>query len=228
MTGAASAAPVRVALTRPEGANSELGARLGAAGFAVVECPLVAVEPVAGPAVRVEGYDWLALTSRTAVEHLFRRLEGPLPPVAVVGPGTAQALRERGVEPALVAGVSTQEGLVAALPRPPGRILFAGAENARDLLTRELGADFMPLYRTVPLRPRPFPASDVVVLASGTAARSFASLGVPLPCVSLGPTTSKAAREGGLHVVAEAETHDLNGLVAAVKLAGSRIASSRS
>jgi uroporphyrinogen-III synthase len=33
--------------------------------------------------------------------------------------------------------------------------------------------------------------------------------------VSIGPQTSDAAREAGLEVVAEAETHDLEGLVAA-------------
>ena len=67
--------------------------------------------------------------------------------------GTAEALREHGVEPDLVAAVSTQEGLAAELPRPAGRVLFAGAEDARDVLVRELGADFVALYRTVELRP---------------------------------------------------------------------------
>ncbi|MBD0291292.1 MAG: uroporphyrinogen-III synthase [Thermoleophilia bacterium] len=224
----ASGAGLRVALTRAAGSNDELAARLRAEGLEAVECPLVAVEAIPGPPIRADAYDWLALTSRNAVELLLRRLEGGLPPVAVVGPGTAQALRKHGFEPALVAQPSTQEGLLAALPRPAGRILFAGARGARDLLVRELGADFVPLYASVPVRPEAFPPSDLVALASGTAARSFASLAIPLPCVSLGPTTSRAARECGLDVLAEAETHDLDGLVAAVKLAGSRIASSPS
>ena len=52
------------------------------------------------------------------------------------------------------------------------------------------------------------------MLASGSAARAFASLGLRVPAVSIGPQTTAVAREVGLGVVAEAETHDLDGLVA--------------
>ena len=180
-----------------------------------------AVEGLDGPRIRAGEFDWLLLTSRNAVEALLARLEGALPRVAVVGRGTAEALRARGIEPDLVAVRSTQEGLAAALPRPAGRVLFAGAEDSRDVLARELGADFVALYRTVELRPESFPEADLVVLASASAARSFAALGLDLPCVSIGPVTSAEARRHGLRVVAEAGTHDREGLVSAVKLAAS-------
>jgi uroporphyrinogen III methyltransferase / synthase len=219
----------RVVLTRAAGSSDELAARLRQVGLEVAECPLIRIEPIPGVPLRVDGYDWLVLTSRNAVEALFERLDGPLPRVAVIGPGTAEALGARGIEPALVARRSTQEGLVEELPRPAGRVLFAGAEDARDVLVRELGADFVPLYRTVELRPQGFPAdADLVVLASPSAARSFAALSLDLPCVSIGPVTSEEARRLGIRVLAEAETHDLDGLAAAVKLAASSIASSRS
>jgi uroporphyrinogen-III synthase len=212
---------MRVVLTGTEGVAAPLAERLEREGFEVAACPLVAVEPLGGPPIPLAGYDWLLLTSRSGVEALAARLESPLPRVGVVGPGTAEALREHGIEPDLVAATSTQEGLAAELPRPVGRVLFAGAEDARGVLVRELGADFVPLYRTVELRPRRFPEADLVVLASASAARSFAALGLDLPCVSIGPVTSAAAREHGLPLVAEAETHDREGLVAAVKLAAS-------
>jgi uroporphyrinogen III methyltransferase/synthase len=212
---------MRVVLTGTEGVAAPLAQRLEREGFEVAACPLVAVEPLGGPPIRLAGYDWLLLTSRSGVETLAPRLEGPLPRVGVVGPGTAEALREHGIEPDVVAATSTQEGLAAELPRPAGRVLFAGAEDARGVLVRELGADFVPLYRTVELRPGRFPEADLVVLASASAARSFAALGLDLPCVSIGPVTSAAAREHGLPLVAEAETHDREGLVAAVKLAAS-------
>ena len=213
---------MRVALTRAAGGNAALAARLRAAGLEPVECPLVAVRPLPGGPIDVRRYDRLCLTSRHGVEALFARgFEGELPPVAVVGPGTAEALRAHGVEPEIVAEVSTQEGLAAALPRPAGRVLFAGAEGARDVLARELGADLVPLYRTVELRPERFPDGALVVLASASAARAFAALGHAAPVVSIGPVTSAAARELGLEVVAEAETHDLDGLAEAVRrLAG--------
>jgi uroporphyrinogen-III synthase len=211
---------VRVALTRAPGGNDQLAERLS--DLDVVECPLIAVERIDGPPLRLDGYDWLVLTSRHGVDALFDRLDGGLPKVAVVGPGTAEGLRAHGVGPDLVAEVSTQEGLVAAFPPEPGRVLFAGAEDARDVIVRELGADFVPLYRTVSLRPDPFPDADLVVLASASAAQAFAALGLDLPVVSIGPITSASACEARLDVVAEAETHDVDGLAQAVRLAASR------
>jgi uroporphyrinogen-III synthase len=59
------------------------------------------------------------------------------------------------------------------------------------------------------------------VLASASAARSFAALGLDLPVVSIGPVTSAEAVARGLRVVGEAATHDREGLAAAVKLAAS-------
>ena len=108
----------------------------------------------------------------------------------MIGPGTADALRERGIEPALVATVSTQEGLIAELPRQPGRVLFAGAEGARDTLVRVLDADFVPLYRAVELELDESPRGDLAVIASASAARALAASGASIPCVSIGPVTS--------------------------------------
>jgi uroporphyrinogen III methyltransferase / synthase len=216
---------VRIVVT---GTDPRLGERLRAESFEVVECPLIRIEPLDGPPVRAGHYDWLVLTSRHGVEHLLRRVEGPLPRVAVVGPGTAEALRAHGLEPDLVARRSTQEGLVEELPRPTGRVLFAGAEDARSLLVRELEADFVPLYRTVGLKPDAFPDADLVVIASASAAKALAETGARIPCVSIGPVTSAEAELQGLEIAGEAETHDQEGLVRAVKLAASRAGSSPS
>jgi uroporphyrinogen-III synthase len=54
------------------------------------------------------------------------------------------------------------------------------------------------------------------VLTSASTARAFGRLGVELPAVSIGPQTSAAAGQAGVRVVAEAETHDVAGLLAAV------------
>jgi uroporphyrinogen-III synthase len=219
---------MKVVLTATEGLAGPLAAELEAEGFEVEACPLVAIEPLPGPPLRADGYDWVLLTSRNAVDALFARLEGGLPRVAAVGQGTAEALRQRGVEPDLVARVSTQEGLAAELPRPAGRVLFPAAEGAREVLVQELGAELVPVYRTVELRPEALPTGDIVVLASASAARAFAALGLDVPCVSIGPVTSAEARGLGLRVVAEAARHDREGLVAAVKLAASNAGSSPS
>jgi uroporphyrinogen III methyltransferase/synthase len=216
---------VRILVT---GTDGRLARRLRADGVEVVECPLVRIEAIDGPPVTARDYDWVVLTSRKAVEQLFRRLNGELPRVAVIGPGTAEALRDHGVEPALVARRSTQEGLLEELPRPAGRVLFAGAEGARGVIVGDLGADFLPLYRTVELQPPAPPEGDLVVLASASAARALAATHARIPCVSIGPVTTAEAGRHGLSVVAEAKTHDLDGLVEAVKLAASRAGSSPS
>ena len=62
---------------------------------------------------------------------------------------TAAALREQGVEPTVVARRSTQEGLVAELPRPPGRVLFAGAGTSGRLGVLE-AAECPPTFGTRP------------------------------------------------------------------------------
>jgi uroporphyrinogen-III synthase len=95
-------------------------------------------------------------------------------------------------------------------------VLFAGAERARRHLIDALEADFVPLYRTCLLHPDPPPDGDLVVLASSSAAEAAGAIGLTTPAVSIGPETTSAARAAGIRVVAEAETHDLDGLVTAV------------
>jgi uroporphyrinogen-III synthase len=211
---------VRVVVTRPSEQAGELVRRLEELGHEVAVCPLIAVEPLGDEPVDVEPYDWVVVTSPNGAAELARRAGSAPRCVAAVGPGTAAALRGAGIEPALVARVSTQEGLLAELPRPAGRVLFAGAEGARRLLVDELGADFLPLYRTRSVRPEAFPAgAELVLLASASAARAYAALGRDVPAVSIGPQTTVAARAAGVKILAEAQTHDVEGLIEAVTLA---------
>jgi uroporphyrinogen III methyltransferase / synthase len=220
---------VRVLLTRAAGGNDELARRLEpVAGIETVECPLIRIEPIDGPPIDATAYDWVVLTSRIGADLFFGRLRGEPPRIAVVGPGTAEAVRTHGAEPSLVARRSTQEGLLEELPRPAGPVLFAGAEDARPILAHELEADVVVLYRTTPVQIGRVPEADLVVLASASAARHLGLHGVSTACVSIGPVTTEGARAAGLEVVAEAQTHDLDGLVEAVKLAASRVQSSRS
>ena len=206
---------MRIVVTRPRGQEGELVARLEALGHDVDVCPLVAVEPLGDDPIEVAGYDWVIVTSANGARELRRRMTGVPVRVAAIGAATAAAFG--GAD--LVPRVSTQEGVLAELPRPAGRVLFAGAEGARRLLVDELGADFLPLYRTVELEPEQAPAGDLVVLASPSAARAFARTGAAIPAVSIGPETTAAARAAAVHVVGEAVTHDLDGLVAAVAAA---------
>jgi uroporphyrinogen-III synthase len=205
----------RVIVTRPAGQDAELAALLEASGHKAVRCPLIAIEPLADDPVDVAEYDWVVLTSANGARELRRRMRGAPRRVAAIGLATAAAFGRADLVPL----TSTQEGLLAELPRPAGRVLVGAAEGARRLLVDELGADFVPLYRTVELRPERPPRGDLVVLASPSAARALASLGLDVPVVTIGPVTTREARAHGLTIAGEASTQDAEGLVAAVERA---------
>lgn len=206
---------MKVLVTRPSAQAAPLVARLEELGAQVVECPLIEIERLSDDPVDAAGYDWVIVTSPNGAGELARRGLN-LPRVAAVGPATAAALRAHGIEPAFVPRDASQDGLLRELPRPAGRVLFAAAEGARRGPVAELGADFVALYRTRAVTAAP-PLADLVLLASSSAALAYAAAGGCARAVSIGPETSAAARGAGLEVVAEARTHDVDGLVAAVR-----------
>jgi uroporphyrinogen-III synthase len=205
---------VKVVVTRAEPQADPLVARLEALGHEVVPCPLIRIEPLGDEPIDPSPYDWVVVTSPNGAHELARRLTAPPRRLAAIGPATAAALRSRGLNVDLVPELRTQAGLLAELPSE-GRVLLAAAEGARRLLVEQRGADFLPLYRTIELRP-PAPDGDVALLASGSAARAFAATGARMPVVAIGPQTAAEARAHGLDVVAVAETQDVEGLLDAV------------
>jgi uroporphyrinogen-III synthase len=211
---------VKVIVTRPRAQAGPLVDRLEALGHEVVECPLIEIVRISDEPIDASGYDWVIVTSPNGADEIARRGRN-LPRVAAVGPGTAERLRELGIDPAFVPRVSSQDGLLDEFPQPARRVLFTAAEGARRRPIDVLGADFVPLYRTRLLTPEP-PDGDVVVLASGSAARAYAAVGGHTPAVTIGPQTTRVAESVGLSVVGEAATHDLDGLVRAVDAIPSR------
>ena len=196
---------MRVLVTR-----EELVARVAALGHAPVLCELIRVEPLGDDRVDARGYDWLVVTSRNGAHELARRGVNANR-IAAIGPATAEALRSHGLRVDLVAETHTQEGLRDELPE--GTLLLAAAEGARRDV---LDADFLPLYRTTELRPEA-PDADVALLMSGSAARALAATGARMPVVAIGPQTAAEASAAGLDVVAVAATHELDGLVEALR-----------
>ena len=196
---------MRVLVTR-----EELGARVEALGHDAVFCELIRVEPLGDDPVDAHAYDWLVVTSRNGAHELARR-GVTANRIAAIGPATAEALESHGLHVDLVAATHTQEGLRDELPA--GSLLLAAAEGARQGV---LDADFLALYRTTELSPD-VPDADVALLMSGSAARSLATSGARLPVVAIGPQTAAEARAAGLDVVAVAATHDLDGLVEALR-----------
>jgi uroporphyrinogen III methyltransferase / synthase len=206
---------MKVIVTRPKAQAGPLVDRLEELGHEVVECPLIEIERTSDEPIDCTGYEWAVVTSPNGADEVARRAQN-LPKVAAVGPGTAEQLRKHGIDPEFVPEVSSVDGLLDEFPRPAGKVVYLAAENARRRPIDALNADYVPLYRTVLLQPE-VPEGDVVVLASGSAARAYAWTGGKAPAVSIGPETSRVAESVGLDVALEADVHDLDGLVAAVE-----------
>jgi uroporphyrinogen III methyltransferase / synthase len=230
---------------------------LEAEGADVVECPTIRiVEPSDyGPldtALRgLGGYAWVIFTSRNGVAAAVRRLDAlglsraalRSRRLAVIGPGTAEALRERGFRAEVSPREFRAEALVAALARYDlrgARVLIPRAAVARDVLPeglRALGAtvDVVPAYRTEAAAPAghsegllaPVRAGrlDAVTFTSPSTVRQFMRLagseaerildGVLVACI--GPVTAEAAEASGLKVGTIATTYTLAGLVGALR-----------
>jgi uroporphyrinogen III methyltransferase/synthase len=168
-----------------------------------------------------------------------RALAGAL--VAAIGPGTAAALAENGVIADLVPERYVAEALVESLADVPlegRRVLIARAAEAREVLPKALGergaqVDVVALYETVAealddgTLASIASADYVTFTSSSTVANFVKAVNGRMPdgarVVSIGPITSEAAREAGLEVHAEAESHDIDGLIdALVQDAGGR------
>ncbi|MCW3064413.1 MAG: uroporphyrin-III C-methyltransferase, partial [Solirubrobacterales bacterium] len=216
-----------------------LADRLRGLGADVLETPAIRIVPLDGAAPDLERYDLVCLTSPNGVRLLFARLAAAGADaralagatVAAIGPGTARALREHGIEADVVPERFVAEALVEALADiPVARALVARAAEARDVLPDALRArgaevEVVALYETVAetLTPDELArarAADYVTFTSSSTVRFFldavGEVGPASRLVSIGPVTSDALRERGLTPHVEAERHDIDGLVAAL------------
>jgi uroporphyrinogen III methyltransferase/synthase len=251
----------RVLVTRPRDQAVGLVRRLEQLGAVPFVLPAVEIgeppdwAPVDQALAALGRYQWLVFTSSNGVHALIRRLRktgrdlralGGLR-LAVIGPATADALREYHLEPDLVPDEYRSEGLAAALrERVAGqRILLARADRGRDLLRHELAAvaevDQVAVYSQVDAVAGDAAALDClrrgeieyVTLTSSNIARAMIQA-LDAPCreriqsglvrlVSISPVTSAAIRELGLPVAAEATAYTTAGVAEAlVRLAAAQ------
>jgi len=202
----------RVLVTRSEGRNASLVQGLAAAGLQPVVCPLLAFEATGAPLPST--WDILVFTSATAVEFWTGPLKGF---IAAVGPRTAERLPRVDLLP--------KQALAAALAEALGdlrgkRVCYPRAEVVAPSFAEALRAagaevESVPVYRTILPPDAALPEHDGVLLASGSAARNYTRLGGRDAAVVIGPSTHREALRCGLEVVAVADPHTAEGLVAA-------------
>ena len=231
----------RIVVTRPADRARSFADRLRSLGAIPIVFPTIRIEPAdPGPllaaARAVAGFDWIVLTSAHGVEAFFtalgaagknaRDLGGRK--VAAIGPVTARALRERGVEPALVPAEYVAEAVLEAMGEVRGlRCLLPQADLARETLAaglRERGAVVTEVtaYRTVGADgpPPDLTGADAVTFTSSSTVRHFVASGAApagAKVVCIGPVTAATARELGLAVAAVAAEHTEDGLIEALE-----------
>ena len=222
----------RIVITRPE--SRPLAEALEGLGADVSIVPLIEIRPVEDPraldaaVTDLATYDWVVFTSVNGVAAVGARLSGiGEARVAAVGPVTADAVRELGVEPSFVAARASEDIAAGLGAIESARVLLPQADIADPRLADELrengaAVDVVVAYRTIQVEPAlwgvlPLRIAHAIVLASGSAVRSLASiagslegLGDSTILVCIGPKTAAVAREVGLPVglVADETTGD--------------------
>jgi uroporphyrinogen III methyltransferase/synthase len=217
----------RVLVTRASGQGGRLAAALEELGAEAVLAPLQRFVPDAAAAVdAAPGHAWIAFASSNAVEAVFARLDQlgrdvrALPPrIAAVGPGTAEALRRRGVRPDLLPDTADAPALAAALiAAGGGSALLPQADEARPELADGLRAagwrvSAVVAYRTEvrAIDPAHLGRLDAITVASAATGRRLRdALGLTAlrasRIVAIGPRTAEACAALGFPAAAVADT----------------------
>ncbi len=241
----------RIVVTRTRKQAGALSDQLRQLGAEVIELPTIRIEPPSDLRAFAElvqeahAYDWIVFTSPNGVSAFFemfyklyddaREIGGAR--IAAIGPATAQRVRDFHLKVDLQPEEFVAEAVVEGFKKTGDlenlRILIARAEEARDLLPKELSAlgaivDVAFAYRTVAetsdrteARARlAAEGADMITFTSSSTVEKFLALGLPWPrgmqVASIGPITSRTARERGLTIGVEAKRHDIPGLVKAI------------
>lgn len=229
----------RVINTRPAAQAESLSELLRRHGAIPVEIPMIEVVPdqasvdrLAGLAERLDRFEWVVVTSPNGAVSLnqvlpiWHRSRCSLPKFVAVGVATADALD---VPVAFVPSKQNGDGLVAEFAGSDSVLVIQSADAAPTVVDglRHRGMDVTAIatHRAQPVtigaeHLRHAAAADALLLASGSAARAWATslLEVTPPLVvSIGPQCTEVAIAAGLPVTATADHHSLDGLIATLE-----------
>lgn len=236
----------RILITRPRAQAADLCAKLAALGAQPIVFPTIEIAPLEDTSRldrainQLSSYDWVIFTSVNGVAAFWNRLiaagkdAGALVgiKVAAIGPATAQALKQRGIQARFMPDEYVADAIVEGIRDVRGqRILLPRADIAREALAVELErlggmVDEIAAYRTVPAAPDTRGSAelrrgvDAITFTSSSTVRNFVALadretgGAIVACI--GPITAQTARELGLPVDVMATEYTLDGLVAAL------------
>ena len=250
----------RVIVTRARQQASALVERLNNLGAACLQYPTIRIQPPASwteldTAIdRLDQYQWLVFTSVNGVDAFFERLCASGKDAralahlrtAVIGPATAERLKNHGLNSDIVPENYRAESVVAAFETQDledCRILLPRAKTARPILPVELtrlGAqvDEIPVYETVMdsasakgVREALTRGEvDLVTFTSSSTVENFhrmlpegqrEALMAQVQTAAIGPITAETARRLDFEVNIEATSYTIDGLVDAILAAQS-------
>lgn len=240
-------------VTRPAHQHDEFAAALEELGARAILAPAIEITAPDDPAparkavAELRDYAWLVFTSANGVRAFFDLFEDRAcaaraigaTKIAAIGPGTAAALRAYGIDAALIPLTYVAEDLaraIVAASTPGDRLLIFRAQEARDVLARDLHAAgrcpvVVAAYKTVFAHDERFAekvaASDILTFTSASTVRGFVeNLGGRDAAVRaakdklvacIGPITAQEARAAGLRVDAIAREYTARGLLQALE-----------
>jgi uroporphyrinogen III methyltransferase/synthase len=239
-----------VVVTRPKAQASGLAGALRDLGARVVEAAVIVPEPLEFSIPDLGDVDLLVFSSPNGVKAFFAELRATFRDVrslygiavAVIGPGSADAVRANGIEPDLIPSRAVGESLADLVSGFEVRhAMIVRAHGGRDVVRQALldsgtpEIDLIEPYETVvePLdartRARALEA-DWVTFTSASSVRFFLEAvggteivrSSDLRLASIGPITSDALRAQGLEPDVEAAEHTPAGLVDALVAAQRR------
>jgi uroporphyrinogen III methyltransferase/synthase len=201
--------------------------------------------PMDAAIAALENYDWLLFTSANGVRFFIERLDASSKDlrqlrgkVCAIGPATAERLRSLHIKVDLMPEEYVAESVLKAFEAHDlagKRVLLPRAKVARDVIPAELArrgaqVNVVPAYQTVVPEDSAKLAAGIfaggskphwIVFTSSSTVRNFATL-CRVECLrgvriaSIGPVTSRAVEEVGLHVDLEAGRYTMEGLVEAL------------
>ncbi|HLF27459.1 MAG TPA: uroporphyrinogen-III synthase [Anaerolineae bacterium] len=245
----ASAPPLagkRILVTRPRAQAADLRQKLAALGAEPIMFPTITIAPLEDTSTldeaisQLANYHWIIFTSVNGVAAFWERLQSAEKDgnvlagirTAAIGPATATALEQRGVQARFIPDEYVAEAIVAGIGEVRGqRVLLPRADIAREALAIELArrgarVDEIAAYRTLPATPDPHGLAelrrgvDAITFTSSSTVRNFVALAgraigdAVIACI--GPITAQTAREFGLTVDIVASEYTMDGLVAAL------------
>ena len=193
----------------------------------------------------LHSYDWLIFTSANGVRYFLERLDASSTDlrslgarICAIGPATRAAVEAVHLKVDLMGKEYVAEGLLDAFATHDlagKRVLLPRAAVARDLVPAELArrgalVDVVEAYRTVAPEQAARQAAgifggarkpDCITFTSSSTVRNFvAAAGAAalegVAVASIGPITTRTARDLGIEVTAEASVFSVDGLVEAI------------